>query len=64
MAETREIVVQVNGKVRGRVTVGSTASEAEVQAVALADKNVQRFIAGQTVRKVIVVAGKLVNVVV
>ena len=64
VAETREIVVQVNGKVRGRVTVAVNAVEAEVRAAALADHNVQRFVAGQAVRKVIVVPGKLVNVVV
>ncbi|MEO8225027.1 MAG: class I tRNA ligase family protein, partial [Gammaproteobacteria bacterium] len=63
-AETREIVVQVNGKVRGRVTVATNAAEAEVRAAALADGNVQRFVGGQPVRKVIVVPGKLVNVVV
>jgi len=63
-ADTREIVVQVNGKVRGRVTVAATASESDVRAAALADDNVQRFVAGQSVRKVIVVPGKLVNVVV
>ena len=63
-AETREIVVQVNGKVRGRVTVPADAAEAEVRAAALADGNVQRFVGDQVVRKVIVVPGKLVNVVV
>jgi leucyl-tRNA synthetase len=64
VADTREIVVQVNGKVRGRVTVAATASEADVRAAALADGNVQRFVADQPVRKVIVVPGKLVNVVI
>ncbi len=64
VAATVGIVVQVNGKVRGRVTVATGASEAEVRAAALADDNVQRFVAGQPVRKVIVVPGKLVNVVV
>ena len=64
VAATVEIVVQVNGKVRGRVTVATAANDAEVQAAALADDNVQRFVAGQPVRKVIVVPGKLVNVVV
>jgi len=63
-AATREIVVQVNGKVRGRVTVSADATEAEVRTAALGDGNVQRFIADQPVRKVIVVPGKLVNVVV
>jgi leucyl-tRNA synthetase len=64
VAETREIVVQVNGKVRGRVTVATTATEADVRAAALADANVQRFVGGQTVQKVVVVPGRLVNVVV
>jgi len=64
VVDTREIVVQVNGKVRGRVTVAAAASDADVRAAALADGNVQRFVADQTVRKVIVVPGKLVNVVV
>jgi leucyl-tRNA synthetase len=64
VTDTKEIVVQVNGKVRGRVTVAANAAEAEVRAAALADDNVQRFVGGQAVRKVIVVPGKLVNVVV
>jgi leucyl-tRNA synthetase len=63
-ADTREIVVQVNGKVRGRVTVAADAGEEAVRAAAMADENVQRYVAGQAVRKVIVVPGKLVNVVV
>ena len=64
VAETREIVVQVNGKVRGRVVVAADAAEAAVREAALADGNVQRFIGTQAVRRVIVVPGKLVNVVV
>ncbi len=64
VAATREIVVQVNGKVRGRVVVPADATDAEIQATALADGNVQRFVGGQAVRKVIIVPGKLVNVVV
>ncbi len=64
VADTQEIVVQVNGKVRGRVTVSATATEAEVQAAALAEDNVRRFVGDQPVRKVIVVPGRLVNVVV
>ncbi|HXQ64667.1 MAG TPA: leucine--tRNA ligase [Steroidobacteraceae bacterium] len=59
-----ELVVQVNGKLRGRVTVPAAASDGEVRAAALADPQVRRFVGGQSVRKVIVVAGKLVNVVV
>jgi len=59
-----ELVVQVNGKLRGRVTVTATASQDEIQKQALADENVQRFVGDKTVRKVIVVPGKLVNIVV
>jgi leucyl-tRNA synthetase len=57
-------VVQVNGKVRGRVKVPAEADNATVEAVALADGNVQRFIEGKPVRKLIVVPKKLVNIVV
>jgi leucyl-tRNA synthetase len=58
-----EYVVQVNGKVRGKVTVAADADRASVEAAALADASVRRFTEGVTVRKVIVVPGKLVNVV-
>lgn len=58
-----EIVVQVNGKLRGKVTVAADASRESIEAEALAQENVQRFLDGLTVRKVIVVPGKLVNVV-
>ncbi len=61
---TVEIVVQVNGKLRSRVAVATDAGEAAVRDAALADANVQKFIAGAAIRKVIVVPGKLVNVVV
>ena len=59
-----EIVVQVNGKLRARVGVAAGAEEAAVQKAALADPNVQKFIAGAVLRKIIVVPGKLVNIVV
>ena len=59
-----EIVVQVNGKLRGRINVSSDASRDDIAAMALEDDNVQRFIAGKEVRKTIVVPGRLVNVVV
>jgi leucyl-tRNA synthetase len=64
VAATRELVVQVNGKVRARLTVAADAGEDQLKALALADENVQRFMAGQAARKVIIVRGKLVNVVV
>jgi leucyl-tRNA synthetase len=59
-----EIVVQVNGKLRGRVSVAADADRDQVAAVALADENVQRFIDGKEVRKQIVVPGRLVNIVI
>ncbi len=60
---TVEIVVQVNGKLRGKFLVAAGASKDEIEAAALADENVQRFL-DKPVKKVIVVPGKLVNVVV
>jgi len=57
------IVVQVNGKVRGKVTVPADADEAAVREAALTDGNVTRFLEGLTVRKVVVVPGRLVSVV-
>jgi leucyl-tRNA synthetase len=59
-----EIVVQVNGKLRGRVSVPLGAAEGVVKAAALADEGVRKFVGDKEVRKVIVVPGKLVNVVV
>ncbi|MGB5830638.1 MAG: leucine--tRNA ligase [Thiohalocapsa sp.] len=61
--ESIEYVVQVNGKVRGKVQVSADADKPAVEAAALANENVQRFIEGATVRNVIVVPNKLVNVV-
>jgi leucyl-tRNA synthetase len=61
---TVEMVVQVNGKLRGRIVVAVDAAEDEVRSAALADANVQKFMGAGAVRKVIVVPGKLVNVVV
>jgi len=59
-----EVVVQVNGKLRGRVTVPVGADETTVREAALADANVQRFMEGKPVRKFVYVPGKLANVVV
>jgi leucyl-tRNA synthetase len=59
-----ELVVQVNGKLRGRVTVAAEASEETIKAAALADENVRRFIGDKPLRKVILVPGKLLNLVV
>ena len=57
-------VVQVKGKVKGRLEVSPDISDADLEALALADESVLRAIAGATVRKVIVRAPKLVNIVV
>ncbi|MEE4299435.1 MAG: leucine--tRNA ligase [Pseudomonadales bacterium] len=59
-----QVVVQVNGKVRGRVEVPAGADQDAVQAAALAEVNVQRFVEGKTVRKVVHVPDKLLNIVV
>jgi leucyl-tRNA synthetase len=61
---TIELVVQVNGKLRARISVAAEAAEDTVRETALADPNVRKFIGDSAVRKVIVVPGKLVNVVV
>jgi leucyl-tRNA synthetase len=62
--ETVEVVVQVNGKLRGRVTVPVGAGEDQVREAALADVNVQKFVEGKPVRKFVYVPGKLANLVV
>lgn len=62
--DTVEYPVQVNGKVRGRVTVPADAPADAVEAAALAEEKVVAFLDGRTPKKVIVVAGRLVNVVV
>ncbi|MDH4275578.1 MAG: class I tRNA ligase family protein, partial [Gammaproteobacteria bacterium] len=63
-ADAIEMVFQVNGKLRGRVSVPVGIANDEVQKIALADAGVQRHIEGKNIKKVIVVPGKLVNVVV
>jgi leucyl-tRNA synthetase len=66
VAKADEVVVpvQINGKVRARVTAPVSASEEELRALALADAAVQSHIVGKTVRKVVVAKGPLVSVVV
>src|SRR2546425_3275000 len=66
VAKAEEIVVpvQVNGKVRSRLTVAAEASEAERERLALADPHVQNYTSGKTVKKVVVARGRLVSVVV
>ncbi|KFL35644.1 leucine--tRNA ligase [Arenimonas donghaensis] len=58
------LAIQVNGKLRGTLEVSANAGKETVEALALAEPNVQKFIEGLSVRKVIVVPGKIVNIVV
>ncbi|MGB2057587.1 MAG: leucine--tRNA ligase [Alcanivorax sp.] len=58
-----ELVVQVNGKVRAKLEVPASADKDTVESLAKAEPNVQKFTDGKTIRKVIVVPGKLVNIV-
>ncbi|MCM3002863.1 leucine--tRNA ligase [Priestia koreensis] len=58
-----EIVVQVNGKVRAKLSIPTEASREEMQEIAMSDESVQQQIEGKTIRKVIAVPGKLVNIV-
>jgi leucyl-tRNA synthetase len=59
-----EISVQVNGKMRGRVSIPANATQEVAQAAALTEPNVQKFVDGKPIRKVIYVPGKLINIVV
>ena len=60
---TITLVLQVNGKVRGKIEVAADISREDIEKIALADENVQRFVEGNTIRKIIVVPGRLVNIV-
>jgi len=59
-----EIVLQVNGKLRGRIAVAADADNDSIAAQALADPNVQKYVGDNEIRKTIVVPGRLVNIVV
>jgi leucyl-tRNA synthetase len=61
--DTLEIPVQVNGKLRDVIKVSATASQADLETAAKASEKVQQFLAGKTIRKVIVLPKKLVNIV-
>ena len=62
--ERLELVVQVNGKVRGHIEVDADTDQETAQAAALENENVLRFVEDKTIRKVILVPGKLLNIVV
>jgi leucyl-tRNA synthetase len=62
--DEKMLVVQINGKVRGKITVSASADDAAIRAIALADSNVERFLVGKKVEKILVVPGRLVSIVV
>ncbi|WP_417548854.1 leucine--tRNA ligase [Methylophaga sp.] len=59
-----ELMIQVNGKLRSKLMVDVNAQQADIESLALADENAQRYIDGKTIRKVILVPGRLINIVV
>lgn len=63
-AEKMTLAIQVNGKVRGTISVSVDANKDEIESEALQEQNVQRYLAGKQVRKMIVVPGRLINIVV
>jgi leucyl-tRNA synthetase len=62
--DTLEIPVQINGKLRDKLTVAANASQAEIEAAALASEKVKGFLEGKPVKKVVIVPKRLVNIVV
>ena len=64
VADTVEFIVQVNGKVRARMAMPRGISEAAAQAAALADENVGKFVSGASVRKIVFVPDRLINLVI
>ncbi|MCS3457955.1 leucine--tRNA ligase [Aeromonas sp. BIGb0445] len=64
MVETEKlVVVQINGKMRGKLTVPAEISQADIERQAMNDASVQKFIDGLTVRKIVYIPGKLLNIV-
>ena len=63
-SDTLNMVIQINGKLRSEIEVAATSSKQEIEHAALADSKAQKYIDGQAVKKVIVVPGKLINIVV
>ena len=59
-----ELMIQVNGKLRSKLMVDVNAQQADIEPLAIADENVQRYIDGKTIRKIILVPGRLINIVV
>ncbi len=63
-AEEILVVVQVNGKLRSRLVIAADATEEQMRKAAVEDRRVQEFVAGKTIRKIVTVPGKLINIVV
>ena len=59
-----ELMLQVNGKLRGQIRVAATADKATIESTALASETAQKYLEGQPPKKVVVVPGRLVNIVV
>jgi len=64
VSDSLELMVQVNGKVRGKIEVALNASKDEIEALAKADEKVIKFVGDKSIKRVIVVPGRLVNIVV
>jgi len=62
--DSKEYPISVNGKKRDAIQIPSDATKEEIEKIALASENVQKWIEGKQVRKVIVVPGRMVNIVV
>jgi leucyl-tRNA synthetase len=62
--DSLEYIIQVNGKLRSKVSVSASASKADIEAAALSDAHTVHFINGQPIKKVIIVPNKLVNIVI
>ena len=62
--DEKQWIVQVNGKLRGRIQVAADADRSVIEKAALADDNVRRFVQEGTIRKIIIVPDKLVNIVI
>jgi len=62
--DTLELVVQINGKLRGKISVAAAASNQDIEALALGDEHIARLLEGQAIKKIIVVPKKLVNIVI
>jgi leucyl-tRNA synthetase len=59
-----EMIIQVNGKLRGKIMVNKSLAKEQIEEMAKSNPNVQKFIEGQSIKKLIVVANKLINIVV